>query len=160
MGKRLKKRKSASSARQSRWETRQLAAEERPGMSSQLKQKLFLFLHSHPAQESQSTAMDGIQPRTRESHTHQTNSQALDKSRRGAFHHAINQDTVIVWCQRTIVSRWMAELIYVCVYKMCFLCIFTLRCCGMIYAVLHPQYLIIPNLILSKQMCFIFTFTE
>lgn len=140
MGKRVKKRKSATSARQSRWETRQLAAERRPGTSSQLTQKLFLFSmhvcvcmcvqHSHPAQESQSTAMDGIQLRTRESHTHQTNCQASDKSQRGAFHHAINQDRremVIAWCQGvhlnpsgSIVSSRMVKLIYVCLYKMCF----------------------------------------
>lgn len=135
--KRVKKKKRSTSARQSRWETRQLAAERRPGTSSQLKQKLFLFArmcvcvcHSHPAQESQSTATDEIQQRTRESHTHQTNCQALDMSQRGAFHHAINQDRrkmVIAWCQRvhlnpsgSAVLSWVHVLIQICSYKMCF----------------------------------------
>lgn len=79
--------------------------------------------NSHPAQESPSTATDSIQPRTRESHTHQTNCQGLERSRRGAFHHAINEDSremVISWSQcihlnpsGTIVSTWIIELIYV-----------------------------------------------
>lgn len=129
MGKRVKKRKSPTNARQSRWETRQLAAEGRPGTGSQLKQKLFLFAvyvceclqHFHPAQESQSTAGSN---REQGKVTNIKQTVKLQTKVRGEhFSHAINQDRremVIVWCQRihlnpsgSIVPTCMVELICV-----------------------------------------------